>query len=88
MTVAESIRAKLTAAFAPAALDIVDESHLHAGHAGHRPGSATHFRVSITAGAFAGKKRVERQRMIYAALGELMGNPIHALALSAKAPGE
>lgn len=88
MTVAESIRAKLTAAFVPTALDIVDESYLHAGHAGHRPGVATHFRVAIVAGAFAGKPRVERQRMIYTALGELMGNPIHALALTAKAPGE
>jgi BolA protein len=88
MTTAETIRAKLTAAFAPAALDIVDESHLHAGHAGHRPGLSTHFRVSITAAAFAGKPRVERQRMIYGALGPLMGDPIHALALTAKAPGE
>lgn len=89
MNVAETIRAKLTAAFAPAALEITDESHLHAaGHAGHRPGISTHFRVAIVAGAFAGKPRVERQRLVYAALGELMGNPIHALALSAKAPGE
>jgi BolA family transcriptional regulator, general stress-responsive regulator len=88
MNVAETIRAKLTAAFAPATLDIADESHLHAGHAGHRPGVSTHFRVAIVAGAFAGKPRIERQRLIYAALGELMGNPIHALSLSAKAPGE
>jgi BolA protein len=88
MNVAESIRTRLTAAFAPARLEIVDESHLHAGHAGHRPGTPTHFRVAIVAGAFAGKPRIERQRLIYAALGDLMGNPIHALALSAKAPGE
>lgn len=88
MSVAESIRAKLAAAFAPTALDIVDESHLHRGHAGHQPGVSTHFRVSIVSQAFAAKPRVERQRMIYAALGELMGNPIHALSLSAKAPGE
>ncbi len=88
MNVAESIRTKLDAAFTPAALEIVDESHLHAGHSGHRPGTSTHFRVAIVAGAFAGKPRVERQRLIYAALGDLMGNPIHALSLSAKAPGE
>jgi BolA protein len=88
MNVADTIRAKLTEAFAPAALEITDESHLHAGHTGHRPGMSTHFRVAIVAVAFAGKPRVERQRLIYAALGELMGNPIHALALSAKAPGE
>ena len=88
MNVADSIRARLTAAFAPAALDITDESHLHAGHAGHRPGVSTHFRVAIVAAAFAGKSRVERQRIVVAALGDLMGNPIHAFALSAKAPGE
>jgi BolA protein len=88
MNVAQSIRDKLTAAFAPDALEIVDESHLHRGHAGHQPGVSTHFRVSIVAPAFAAKPRVERQRMIYAALGRLMGNPIHALSLSAKAPGE
>lgn len=88
MTVADTIRAQLTAAFAPRSLDIVDESHLHAGHAGHRPGISTHFRVAIVADAFAGKSRVDRQRMVYAALDTLMGKPIHALALSAKAPGE
>ena len=88
MNVAETIRAKLTAAFAPTALEIADESHLHAGHAGHRPGVSTHFRVAIVSGVFAGKPRVERQRLIYAALDDLMGKPIHALALSAKAPGE
>lgn len=88
MNVADTIRAKLTAAFAPSALDIADESHLHAGHAGHRPGISTHFRVAIVSGAFAGKSRVDRQRLVYAALDELMGKPIHALALSAKAPGE
>ena len=88
MNVADSIRQKLIDAFAPASLDIVDESHLHAGHAGHQPGISTHFRVAIVAAAFAGKPRVERQRMIYAALDALMGKPIHALALTAKAPGE
>lgn len=88
MTVADTIRSTLVATFAPEALEIVDESHLHAGHVGHRPGLATHFRVRIVSAAFAGKPRVERQRMIYAALGELMGKPIHALALAAKAPGE
>jgi BolA protein len=88
MNVAETIRAKLNAAFAPSALEIIDESHLHAGHSGHRPGISTHFRVAIVAAAFAGKGRVDRQRLVYAALDDLMGKPIHALALSAKAPGE
>lgn len=88
MNVADAIRTKLIAAFEPSALEIADESHLHAGHSGHRPGISTHFRVAIVAGAFAGKPRVERQRLIFAALGDLMGKPIHALSLSAKAPGE
>jgi BolA protein len=88
MSVAHSIRTELNRHFAPQSLDIVDESHLHAGHAGHRPGVSTHFRIAIVSAAFAGKSRVERQRMVYAALDALMGNPIHALALSAKAPGE
>jgi BolA protein len=88
MTVADAIRARLTDALAPSVLDIVDESHLHAGHAGHRPGVSTHFRVTIVAPGFVAKSRIERQRLVYAALGDLMGNPIHALALTAKAPGE
>jgi BolA protein len=88
LTVAETIRARLDAAFAPVTLEIVDESHLHAGHAGHRPGVSTHFRIAIVAQAFAAKPRVERQRMIYAVLADLMGNPIHALSLDARAPGE
>ncbi len=61
MTVAETIRAKLTAAFAPAALDIADESHLHAGHAGHPPGPSTHFRVAIDAGSFAGRGHIRNR---------------------------
>lgn len=88
MSIAEQVHAKLTAALAPEHLAILDESHQHAGHAGHRPGVETHFRVEIVSAAFAGKSRVDRQRLVYAALGPLMGNPIHALALAAKAPGE
>jgi BolA protein len=88
MTVAAQIEKRLRESFAPSALRVEDESYLHKGHAGHRPEGETHFRVEIVAAAFAGKGRVERQRMIYAALGPLMNNPIHALALSAKAPGE
>ena len=88
MRVAEAIRRKLTEALAPTSLEIEDESHRHAGHAGARPEGESHFRVRVVSAAFAGKGRVERQRLIYAALGELMGKPIHALALSAKAPGE
>jgi BolA family transcriptional regulator, general stress-responsive regulator len=88
MTVAETIRRKLELALAPIRLDITDESHLHKGHAGHRPEGETHFRVTVVAQAFAGRSRVERQRLITAALREEMGNPIHALTMKALTPDE
>ena len=82
------IAEKLTKAFAPANIDVVDESHRHAGHAGHREGGETHFRVHIVAEAFRGRSRLERHRMINETLvGELEGG-IHALAIHASAPGE
>jgi BolA protein len=82
------IAEKLTKAFAPASLDVVDESHQHVGHAGHREGGETHFRVYIVAEAFRGKSRLERHRMINETLvGELAGG-VHALAIHASAPGE
>jgi BolA family transcriptional regulator, general stress-responsive regulator len=82
------IAEKLTEAFAPASLEVVDESDQHAGHAGHREGGETHFRVYIVAEAFRGKSRLERHRMINATLiGELEGG-VHALAIHASAPDE
>jgi len=79
---------KLREAFTPESLDVADESHLHEGHAGHRPGGETHFRVYIVSPAFKWKSRIERHRMINAALaGELAGS-VHALAIKAEAPGE
>ena len=83
----EAIRARLTAALAPSALEIVDESHRHAGHAGARDGRG-HFRVTITSAAFAGLGPVQRHRRVYAALGELMQTDIHALAITASAPDD
>jgi BolA protein len=88
MTVAEAIRQKLAAALAPTRLDLIDESARHAGHAGARPGGESHFRVTIASDAFAGRSRVDRQRMVYAALGELMTRQIHALAITALTPAE
>jgi len=88
VTVAQSMRAALTAAFAPARLEIVDESHLHAGHAGARPEGETHFRVTIVAEAFAGQSRVARQRAINAALADHLAGPVHALSLKALTPDE
>jgi BolA family transcriptional regulator, general stress-responsive regulator len=79
---------KLTKAFNPTALRVVDESHLHAGHAGSRPGGETHFRVTIVAQIFSGKNRVERHRLINSALAEELSDRVHALAVHASAPGE
>lgn len=88
MGVAQTIEQKLRAALSPSALNIIDESHLHQGHAGHRPGGESHFRVQVESAAFTGQSRVARQRMIYRILADEMAGPIHALALDARAPGE
>ena len=88
MAVKDLITNKLTKAFAPQSLDVVDESHKHAGHAGHRPGGETHFRVTIVAEAFREKSRVDRHRMINAALAAELAGQVHALAIHASAPGE
>lgn len=87
-TVADRIRAKLAQAFAPERLVVVDESHLHAGHAAARPEGETHFRVDIVASAFAGVPPVERQRRIYAVLAEELAGPVHALSITARAATE
>jgi len=87
LSVAQRIRERL-AALEPLALDLVDESAQHAGHAGAAPGGETHWRLSIVSPRFAGQPSVARHRMIYQALGELMQDPIHALAISAPSPEE
>ena len=79
---------KLREAFSPESLAVSDESHLHEGHAGHRPGGESHFRVYIVSSAFQGKSRIERHRMINATLAAELGGGVHALALHAAAPGE
>jgi BolA protein len=86
--VADSIRAKLQAAFHPERLEVVDDSARHAGHAGSRPGGESHFTVKITAAAFAGVSRLQRQRQVYAALTDELQGPVHALSVQATAPGE
>ena len=88
MAMSATIHDKLTTAFAPHSLRVVDESHLHAGHAGHRPGGESHFRVHIVADAFKGKSRVERHRMINQVLATELQGSVHALAIHAAAPGE
>ncbi|MBL8710669.1 MAG: BolA family transcriptional regulator [Rhodospirillaceae bacterium] len=82
------MRAKLEAAFAPEQLNVIDETNQHYGHAGWRESGETHFKVVIAAAAFAGKSRVERQRMVYQILADDLAGPVHALALVVKAPGE
>ena len=81
------IRRRLTAALAPVALDVEDESHRHAGHAGARDGRG-HFRVRIVSAAFAGKPPLARHRAVYAALGDYMQTDIHALSIDARTPEE
>ena len=88
MGTSDVITEKLTRALAPLRLDVTDESHLHAGHAGHRPGGETHFRVHIMSAAFAGKSRIERHRMVNEILSDELKAGVHALAIQAKAPGE
>ncbi len=88
MRTKDVITKKLTEAFAPQSLRVEDESHLHAGHAGHRPGGETHYRVYIVSDAFLGKSRVERHRSIHAALAQELAGGVHALAIHAAAPGE
>ena len=88
MPVQQIITDKLTKTFAPQSLEVEDESHRHQGHAGHRPGGETHFRVHIVAEAFRGKSRLERHRLINQALAAELSGGVHALAIHASAPGE
>ena len=86
--VAELIRSRLESAFAPERLEVVDDSHRHAGHAGARPGGESHFNVVIVSAQFEGAARVLRQRQVYAQLAEELAGPVHALSVRALAPGE
>lgn len=92
MPISTTIRNKLQAAFAPLLLDVLDESHRHAGHSGAtRPDGSqgeTHFQIKIVSAAFSGMSRVERQRRVYAVLAEQLNGPVHALSLTALTPAE
>lgn len=81
------IRTLLSAALAPVALEVNDDSHRHAGHAGARGGQG-HFSVTVVSEAFAGKLLLARHRLVYSALGDMMTTDIHALAITAKSPDE
>jgi len=84
---AEMLR-RLNSAVSPTQIELVDDSEQHRGHGGYNPAGESHFSLQIESPAFAGKNRVERQRMIYAALGDLMRERVHALSIRAIAPGE
>lgn len=86
--VSEAIRSKLENAFRPTVLEVIDESARHAGHAGSRPGGESHFDVRITAEAFSGLGRVQRQRRVLSVLADELKGPVHALSVRARAPGE
>jgi BolA protein len=79
---------RLTAALSPSLLDLEDQSDRHIGHAGHDPRGESHFALTIESAVFAGLSRVDRQRKVYAALGDLMRERVHALTIRASAPGE
>jgi stress-induced morphogen len=88
MTVERDIRYKLTQAFAPAALEVVNDSDRHAGHAGSPGTGESHFTVKVVSAAFAGKSRLERHRLVNQALAAELAGKVHALAITALAPDE
>jgi BolA family transcriptional regulator, general stress-responsive regulator len=86
--VATEMLARLNSALSPTAIELIDDSEQHRGHGGYNPAGESHFSLAIESPAFVGKSRVERQRMVYAALGDLMRERVHALSIRATAPGE
>lgn len=88
MQVASAMKRKIEEALKPTRLDIIDESHRHAGHAGHNPQGESHFRIEIVAEVFTGKSRVERHRMVNTLLAEELAGRVHALALVTLTPDE
>ena len=84
---AEMIR-RLEAALAPSTVNLVDDSEQHRGHGGYNPAGESHFTLTIESPAFAGSSRIQRQRMIHHALGDLLNERVHALSIRATAPGE
>jgi BolA family transcriptional regulator, general stress-responsive regulator len=86
--VATEMLGRLDSAFPGAKIELIDDSEKHRGHGGYNPAGESHFTLLIESPDFAGKSRVERQRMVHAALDELVGNRVHALSIKAKAPDE
>jgi BolA protein len=86
--VASEMLRRLNSSLSPSRIELVDESEQHRGHGGYNPSGESHFSLTIESPAFAGKSRVERQRMVYAALGDLMQGRVHALTMVVRAPDE
>ena len=86
--VAAEMLARLEAALSPTRINLIDDSEQHRGHGGYNPSGESHFTLEIESPEFAGKNRVQRQRLVYAALGDLMRDRVHALSIKAQAPGE
>ena len=86
--VATEMLRRLDSALAPSQVELIDDSESHRGHGGHNPAGESHFSLRIASDAFAGKSRVERQRLVHAALGDLLDERVHALSIKATAPGE
>jgi BolA family transcriptional regulator, general stress-responsive regulator len=86
--VATEMLRRLDSALSPSRIELTDDSEQHRGHGGYNPAGESHFTLRIESPVFAGKNRVQRQRMIYAALGDLMRERVHALSIRASAPGE
>lgn len=84
--VANEMRRRLEAALDPTALTLIDDSEQHRGHGGYNPAGESHFTLDIESAAFIGKSRLEMQRMVYAALGDLMESRVHALIIKAREP--
>jgi BolA protein len=86
--VATEMLRRLNSALSPSRIDLIDDSEQHRGHGGYNPEGESHFSLSIESPAFTGKSRVERQRMVHKALGDLLHEHVHALSIRASAPGE
>ncbi|MBA3577774.1 MAG: BolA family transcriptional regulator [Sphingomonas sp.] len=86
--VAQEMRRRLAEALQPTKIELIDDSEKHRGHGGYNPAGESHFTLIIESAQFAGNSRVERQRMVHAALGDLLEERVHALSIRAQAPGE
>jgi BolA family transcriptional regulator, general stress-responsive regulator len=86
--VAREMHRRLTNALNPSQIELVDDSEKHRGHGGYNPAGESHFSLAIVSAAFAGRSRVDRQRMVHTALGDLLKERVHALTIRARAPGE